>query len=472
MIAGHRRSPFRAGTVTREQARRPVSHARLAHRAGRSAQRIVGADVRPGEWRLVLLFFANLFLLLSAYYILKVIREPLILLAGGAIRRSYARGVQAGLLALVIPVYGVLANRFEPARLVNWIMWSFVVCLGAFFLLGRFQVPVGFAFFVWLGIFSTLSVAQFWSLAADVMTDDEGHRLFPMIAAGGALGGIGGAQFAARAGVWLGPTDMMLVAAILLAGCALLTHAIHAVAATHRQAAAPLRVEARDPRGGFTLILRDRYLMLIAVSVLLLNLINTTGDYILAELVNGQSQRMPLAGRAQFISAFYGNLQTWVSVLTALAQTFVVSRVFAALGVGRALFFLPLVAVTGYGASAFMPVLALVAAVKVLENSTDYSLQNTVQQSLFLLTSRDAKYKAKSAVDTMSVRLGDLASTGLVYFGARAGLSTFGFAMVNVTAGVVLLWTATRLRRRRDALAGTTPGPVTAAPATPVPRAR
>jgi len=439
------------------------AQADLPHRAGRLIQRVVGADVRPGEWRLVLLFFANLFLLLSAYYILKVVREPLILLAGGAVRRSYARGAQAALLAGVIPLYSWLANRFEPARLVNWIMWSFVACLSVFFALGRWHVPVGFSFFVWLGIFSTLSVAQFWSLATDVMTDDEGRRLFPMIAAGGAIGGIVGAQFAARAGAWLAPTDMMLVAAALLAGCALLTHAIHAVAAHHRQAVPTVPGQARDPRGGFTLVLRDRYLLLIAISVLLLNLINTTGDYMLAELVNAQSQRVAPLGRGHFIAAFYANLQTWVSVLTALAQTFVVSRVFAAVGVGRALFFLPLVAVTGYGASAFMPVLALVAAVKVVENSTDYSLQNTVQQALFLLTSRDAKYKAKSAVDTMSVRLGDLASTGLVYFGAHAGLSTFGFAMVNVTAGVVWLWTATLLRRRREVLASTAVPPATPA---------
>jgi len=453
MTVARQASPARSPAAPPERLRGRETPAGLAHRLGRGVQRVVGADVRPGEWRLVLLFFANLFLLLSAYYVLKVIREPLILLAGGAVRRSYARGVQAGLLALVIPLYGLLANRFEPARLVNWIMSSFVVCLTAFYLLGRLHVAVGFSFFVWLGIFSTLSVAQFWSLAADVMTDDEGHRLFPMIAAGGALGGIGGAQFAARTQRWLDPTDMMLVAAALLAGCAVLTHAIHVVAADHRQAAPPAASGPRDRRGGFTLILRDRYLLLIALSVLLLNLVNTTGDYILAELVNAQSQRVPPLARGHFIIVFYANLQTWVSVLTALAQTFVVSRVFAALGVGRALFFLPLVAVTGYGASAFMPVLALVAAVKVLENSTDYSLQNTVQQALFLRTSRDAKYKAKSAVDTMSVRLGDLASTGLVYFGVRAGMSTFGFAMVNVTAGIVWLWTATLLRRRREGLA-------------------
>ena len=64
----------------------------LARRAGLGIERVVGSDVHEGEWRLVVLFFANLFLLLTAYYILKVIREPLILLGGGAVRRSYARG--------------------------------------------------------------------------------------------------------------------------------------------------------------------------------------------------------------------------------------------------------------------------------------------------------------------------------------------------------------------------------------------
>ena len=96
----------------------------------RSIERLVGSDVHDGEWHLVLLFFANLFLLLTAYYILKVIREPLILLGGGAVSRSYARGMQAGLLFLVIPAYSALANRVEPARLVKWIFGVFVALPG------------------------------------------------------------------------------------------------------------------------------------------------------------------------------------------------------------------------------------------------------------------------------------------------------------------------------------------------------
>jgi len=425
-------------------------------RLGRSIESLVGSDVHDGEWPLVLLFFANLFLLLTAYYILKVIREPLILMGGGAVSRSYARGLQAGLLFLVIPAYSALANRVEPARLVKWIFGVFVVCLSVFFLLGNLGVPLGFAFFVWLGIFSTLSIAQFWSLANDIMTEGEGKRLFPLIAAGGTVGGILGAQIAARAIRWLHPYQLMLVAAALLAGCMLLTHKSHGAGLGHRERVPDGPSQARDPRGGFTLLVNDRYLLLIGLSVLVLNFVNTTGDFILAELVNAKAGTLAVSARKQFIGAFYGDFQTWVSVLTAVVQTVVVARVFKKVGIGSALLFLPLLAVAGYGASAVSPLLAVVAAVKVVENGTDYSLQNTIQQALFLPTSRDAKYKAKSAIDTLSVRIGDLVSTGIVVLGVQIHLSPLGFALTNVVAGLIWIWIALQLRRQQQALAAAT----------------
>jgi AAA family ATP:ADP antiporter len=421
-------------------------------RLGRSIERLVGSDVHEGEWHLVLLFFANLFLLLTAYYILKVIREPLILMGGGAVSRSYARGMQAALLFAVIPAYSVLANRVEPARLVKWIFGVFVICLAVFFALGNAGVSVGFAFFVWLGIFSTLSIAQFWSLANDIMTESEGKRLFPIIAAGGTIGGILGAQIAARAIEWLHPYQLMLLAAALLAGCMLLTHKSHGAGLGHRERVPDGPSQERDPRGGFTLVLGDRYLLLIGLSVLFLNFVNTTGDFILAEMVNAKAQTVAATARRHFIGAFYGDFQTWISTLTAVIQIVVVGRVFKKVGVGGALLFLPLLAITGYGAAAVVPLLAIVATVKVVENSTDYSLQNTIQQALFLPTSRDAKYKAKSAIDTFSVRLGDLVSTGLVFMGAQIHLSTLGFSIANVIAGLGWIWIALHVRRRQMAL--------------------
>jgi AAA family ATP:ADP antiporter len=335
-------------------------------------------------------------------------------------------------------------------------MGVFVASLAIFFAAGRAGAPIGFAFFVWLGIFSTFSIAQFWSLANDVMTEAEGKRLFPLIAAGGTMGGILGAQFTARAMQWLDPNRLMLVAAGILVACLALTEAGHSAGLGHRERVPDGPSQERDRRGGFTLVLSDRYLLLIALSVIILNLITATGDFILAQMVTDKAHLMAPAARKQFVGMFYGDLQTWVSVLTALFQILVVARAFKVVGIGGALFFMPLVVVAGYGTFAVMPLLATASVVKVAESTTDYSLQNTIQQALFLPTSRDAKYKAKSAIDTVSKRMGDLGSTTLVAVGSYFGFGTPGFAVANVVAGVAWVWMVVHLRRRQIALAAAT----------------
>ena len=413
----------------------------------RGMERLVGAEVRPGEQQMVRLFFVDLFLLLTAYYILKVVREPLILMEGGAVVRSYARALQAVLLIVLIPAYSMLANYVEPARLVIWISGFFTISLSCFAALSFAGVHIGFAFFVWLGIFSTTMIAQFWSLANDLLTETEGRRLFPLVAVGGTIGGIAGSQIAARGIGPFGTYPLMLVAAGLLCCCALLTRSGYRVALAYRR-----RVprndsqQVRDTRGGFTLVLTERYLLLLGISVLLLNLINTTGDFVVAQLVSTHAKAATLGVRdsgslqKQIIGAFYGNFETSVTIITAVVQIFVVARLFKVFGVSRSLLFVPIFVAASYSGAALIPVLALVAVVKATEDGSEYALENTVQQALFLPTSRDAKYKAKAAIDTFVVRAGDLASATLVAIGVYCGLSPRGFLVVNAALGV--LWIA------------------------------
>jgi AAA family ATP:ADP antiporter len=435
--------------------------------AARALERLAGATVSAGEWRPVARFVAGLFLLLTAYYVLKVVREPLILATGSAVSRSYARAAQAGLLVAVVPLYSALANRIAPAALVQYVFLFFVTSLLAFVGLGHAGVPIGFAFFVWLGIFSTMSIAQFWSLANDLLTETEGERLFPLVAIGGTLGAIAGAQIASHGIGALGPFGLMLLAALLVTGSmactaagarawrARSTPAVAATAATDPDG--PPRA-APDPHNGFTLLLADRYLLLVACAVLLVNVVNTTGDYTLAELVSRAADAASTgaadaeAARRTWIGVFYGNFQTAISALTALAQMLLVARLFQRAGLERALFVLPAIVLFGYGTVALLPLLALLAAVKVLENSTEYSLQNTLQQALFLPTSRDVKYKAKAAIDTFVVRAGDVGSAALVWLGTQLALGVQGFAVVNVCIGLLWLLLIVRLARRHRAL--------------------
>jgi AAA family ATP:ADP antiporter len=432
----------------------------MAVQAARALERLAGARVGTGEWGAVFRFMAGLFLLLAAYYVLKVIREPLILATDGAVSRSYARAVQAVLLVVLVPAYSALANRITPSVLVQYVFLFFLASLLAFFALGRSGVHVGFAFFVWLGIFSTMSIAQFWSLANDLLTEAEGERLFPLVAIGGTLGAIAGAQIAAQGVAALGPFGLMLVAVALLLGC-MACVAAGTRAWRLRSAAAGGRGTGRtvhDPHSGFTILLHDRYLLLIAGAVLMVNVVNTTGDYMLAELVSRAADAAAavaddaVAPRRIWIGVFYGNFQTAISVLTALAQLLLVARLFRWAGLERALFVLPVIVLMGYGTVALLPLLGLLTAVKVVENSTEYSLQNTLQQALFLPTSRDAKYKAKAAIDTFVVRAGDVGSAALVYLGTLVALGVRGFAVANVLIGCLWLLLVLRLVRRHRAL--------------------
>ncbi|MBI4503839.1 MAG: hypothetical protein HY700_22090, partial [Gemmatimonadetes bacterium] len=126
------------------------------------------SEVRAGEGATALLMMVNVFLLLTAYYVIKPVRDALIISESGAEVKSYAAAGQAALLLGLVPLYGSLAGRFPRRRLINVVTWFFIVCLGAFYLLARSGVHIGVAFYLWAGIFNLMVVAQFWSFANDV----------------------------------------------------------------------------------------------------------------------------------------------------------------------------------------------------------------------------------------------------------------------------------------------------------------
>ena len=130
----------------------------------------------------------------------------------------------------------------------------------------------------------------------------------------------------------------------------------------------------------------------------------------------------------------------------------VVSRVFKYIGVRGALFILPLIAMTGYSVIATLPILSVVMAIKIAENSTDYSIQNTARHALFLPTSREAKYKAKQAIDGFFWRAGDMLQAVVVFVGAQLAFGIRGFALVNLALTIVWLGIVVAIAREHRKL--------------------
>ena len=412
------------------------------------------AEVRRGEVAGVILLMLTVFMLLFSYYLLKTVREALILSEGGAEVKAYSSGGQAILLMLVIPLYGFLGTKVVRIKLLLGMLGFFIVNLGLFYLAGVAGFKEGIAFYIWVGIFNMFVVSQVWALANDLYTEEQGKRLFPLIGIGASLGAWLGAQAAERMVTVfsLGPYQIQLIAAALLGVCGAMMVAAARSATRNAEPRMKDHSEAKlGPQDGFALVFRNRYLLLIAGLVVLLNTVNTTGEFLLGSLVEREADARfatDTAAQAQFIGAFYGNFFAVVNLLGFLLQALLVSRIFKYLGVGKALFVLPCISLFSYGAMAFLPMLGLVRVAKTLENATDYSLQNTLRQALFLPTSREAKYKAKAAIDAFFVRLGDVIQSGVVWLGTAAGLAFTGFAWVNVC--FTLIWFAAAAALARE----------------------
>src|SRR5262245_6049426 len=87
------------------------------------------ADVHPGEGRLAVLLALNIFLILTTNYILKPVREALILGQGSPELKTYLSVGHVALLSVAVPYYGRLAARLHRRALMNVVTYFFVASL-------------------------------------------------------------------------------------------------------------------------------------------------------------------------------------------------------------------------------------------------------------------------------------------------------------------------------------------------------
>jgi AAA family ATP:ADP antiporter len=377
------------------------------------------APVRPGEGRVVAILFLQAFALMLAYYLVRPVREALILTQGGAEFRSYAVAVQALLLVIIVPAYSAWVRRIESRRIYLLVNAFFVSHLLLFCLASLAGWRVGFAFFVWGSLFGVMAVTQFWAFATDLFNVDSGERLFGLIAVGVSAGAFAGAQLSAALFDAIGPHGLMLASAATLS----------VAVALARRARAAVRHEPRAGErdapatghwlGGFAVIARSRYLVTIAALVVLLNWITSAGDFVLTSWLVDIAGREAPGAEPAYIGRFMGRYCAAVTLVGFLVQLLLVSRIIQFAGLARALLVTPVAFVAGYLVVGIVPAFLLLQSVLVIQRSFDYSLLNTTRNALLLPMGREARYQAKTAIDTFFFRAGDLLASGSVFLGTR-----------------------------------------------------
>jgi len=411
-------------------------------------------SVRPGEGRSIFVMLAQIFLLLFGYYLIRLVRETLILVEGSPEIRAYSTGAIAVTLIFVLPLYKLLfdylKNRGNKSAVLRWVGGFFISNLLFFALLVWLEIPIAVPFYIWVGVFNVMVIAQFWAFAADLFNIRTGQRLFAVIMMGAALGAMAGSQVGGRLFSQIGVANLMLLSAALLTCVLFISRYAERVvpegsrSVTSEPPAEPQANVVAQILGGFRVVARSGYLVRIALFVMLLNLVNTNGGYILVTFLAEYARETVAAGvgtitTGDVISRFWGNYWTWFTALQIVIQLFLVSRIFRWFGVRGAILVLPAVMILNYGLILFVPVFAVVRVMMIIESATSMSMGNTTNHTLYLPVTREEKYVGKTTIDTFMARFGDLLSAALVMLAAQfLGLEVGWMVAINLCLALAL----------------------------------
>ncbi|MBN8939204.1 MAG: MFS transporter [Rhizobiales bacterium] len=394
----------------------------------RVVNRIV--DVRPAEVSALAWSWLYIFSVLSAYYVLRPIRDQMGV-AGGVDNLPWLfTGTLAGMLLLNVP-YGFLIRSFPRTIFIPIAYRFFSANILIFALALHVASPdqaiwVGRVFFIWTSIFNLFVVSIFWALIVDLFSSEQGKRLFGFIAAGATLGSIAGSAVTAT-------TARHLAAGYLLVGAALLLEvAVFCVRRLSRLSGAL----SKHPRGddgdraiggsglaGFRDALASPYLLNVSLFLLFFAVTSTFLYFQQATIVS-----RTFHDRASQ-TAFFATIDLAVNLLTFVAQIVLTGPLLRRLGVGATLAILPAFSIVSFAAVAAWPAVASVVVAQVLRRSGNFAIARPTREILFTVVSREDRYKTKSFIDTVVYRLGD--QVGAWSF---ASLGYFGLGLTAVSA--------------------------------------
>ncbi|MCW8890529.1 MAG: MFS transporter [Sedimenticola sp.] len=404
-------------------------------------------QVEPGEVPALLWSFSYFFALLCSYYILRPMRDEMGILGGVENLQWLFTGTLLAMIA-AIPLFGWVSSRFPRRKFLPYVYLFFIGTMLLFYLLMEervLAVVVARSFFIWASVFNLFVVSVFWSFMTDIYSNGQARRLFGFIAAGGTVGAITGPAVTALLVEPIGPRNLLLISALFLAWAILSIARLDHWAP--KESTPPGRVVTVTEEAaiggsvwdGIRLVIHSPYLMGIGLLMLLFTTLAT-----FLYLMQAQIIRDALVDSAQR-TALFAQIDLTVNTLTLLIQLFLTNRLIKWLKLPMALALIPLLLAIGFILLGFAPTVALLIVVQVIRRAGNYAIMRPAREMLYVVLSREEKYKAKNVIDTLVYRTGDAVSAW-VYSGIRAlGITLSGVAFIAVPLALLWAWVAYKL---------------------------
>jgi len=427
-------------------------------------------QVEAGEGRALFLSFSYFFSLLCSYYIIRPMRDEMGIVGGVENLQWLFTGTLVAMTA-AIPLFGWVSSRFPREKFLPYIYLFFIVMLLLFYGLMGEQAASGFiapeyvarAFFIWVSVFNLFVVSVFWSFMADLFSNQQARRLFGFIAAGGTVGALAGPALTAMLVQPIGARNLLLISALFL-GWAIVcitklsswskSKSVNSEASSVSISNAETSVSESTQAAiggsiwaGIRMVVHSPYLLGICLLMLLFTTLATFLYFMQAQIIRDafvdSEQR----------TAVFASIDFAVNALSLVLQVFLTSRLIKWFGIAAVLAIIPVMLAIGFTLLSVSPVLMVLLAVQIIRRAGNYAVMRPVREMLYVVLSREEKYKAKNVIDTVVYRAGDAVSAW-VYAGMRSlGMSVSGIAFIAVPLAILWAWIAFGLGRQQTKLA-------------------
>ena len=396
------------------------------------------SKIEASEAKAVLCSFLFVVVLMSAYYILRPVRDAMASDWTDA-EVSWLWTLNFFISTAVVAVYGIAVSRVRFRLLVPAMYAIFALTFVVFYLLASTAADrtlVDKSFYVWVSVFSLFHISVFWSFMSDLFSKEQAGRLFSIIAAGASVGGLVGPSIPSFFSASLGTDNLMLIASLMLLIPIPIIFYLQSLKVSELdnkepKLQAPRGAIGGNPFAGFKMFFSNPYLLAIGLFIFLYTGISSFVYFELKNLLSALSRPERTAVWAQMDLA--------VNILSIATGLFATSRIVGKFGMPTTIALVPVMICVGLLILAVSPFLGAVVALQVIRRAGNYAVTRPAREMLFTRVDRETRFKAKPVIDIVAYRGGDMLMAWL-FTGLTQGLGLGLAAVALVGAGIAALW--------------------------------
>ena len=396
------------------------------------------SKVKEKEVKAVIFSFLFVVVLMSAYYILRPVRD--------AMASDWTDSEVSWLWTLnffistaIVALYGVMVSKFRFRLLVPTMYGIFAISFIIFYALGSVfedRTVIDKSFYVWVSVFSLFHISVFWTFMSELFSKEQSGRLFGIIAVGASVGGLIGPSITAFFSVSLGTDNLMLIASMMLfipIPIIFYLQSLKAKELNNKALDIPISNQSigGNPLAGFKMFFSNPYLLSIGLFIFLYTGISSFVYFELKNLLSDFSRPER--------SVIWAQMDLAVNILAISTGLFATSRIVTKFGMPITIAMVPIMICIGLLVLAISPLLGVVVVLQVIRRAGNYAVTRPAREMLFTLVNQETRFKAKPVIDIVAYRGGDML-TAWLFTGLTQGLGLGLAAVAAVGAGIASLW--------------------------------